>query len=136
MNRLRMSVLVTIFANVGLLSSPALHAEADLKQGDAKQNEAKQSEFVYEGKVTEKDDSPKEIYVQTEAAGEGKGKKHEFYLKDFTVITSLKGQQGQALPEGKPLAASFEDIQKGTKVRVTAKKVGRRLDPLKIEILE
>lgn len=52
------------------------------------------------------------------------GKKHEYYLTEKTEIR--KGER----------VATFEEITKDQKVRVTANKIGKRLDPLKVEILE
>ena len=59
-----------------------------------------------------------EIYVLAD------GKRHEFYFSKKTEISRA----------GQPVA--FEMLKKAMKVKVTADKIGRRLDPLKVEILE
>jgi hypothetical protein len=60
----------------------------------------------------------REIYVLSE------GKKHEFYFTEKTEIVKA----------GQPV--SFETLKKSGKVKVTADKIGKRLDPLKVEILD
>jgi hypothetical protein len=60
----------------------------------------------------------KEIYVQ------GPDKKHEFYFKPTTELT----QNGQT--------TAFETLKEGQKVRVTYVTVGKRTDPVKVEILQ
>lgn len=59
-----------------------------------------------------------EIYV---LAG---GKKHEFYFTSKTEIVKA----------GAPIA--FDVLKKSAKVKVTADKIGKRLDPLKVELLD
>jgi hypothetical protein len=59
-----------------------------------------------------------EIYVLAD------GKRHEFYFTDKTELT----QAGQKV--------AFTVLKKSQKVKVTADKVGKRLDPLKVEVLE
>lgn len=71
-----------------------------------------------EGPVAKVVAKKKEIYVQ------GPDKKHEFYFKPNTELT--KG--------GQP--AQFSDLKEGTKVRVTFVKVGKRQDPVKVEIMQ
>lgn len=59
-----------------------------------------------------------EIYVIAE------GKKHEFYFNEKTELTKA-GQK-----------VAFDTLKKSMKVKVTADKVGKRLDPLKVEVLD
>ena len=59
-----------------------------------------------------------EIYVLAD------GKKHEFYFTPKTEIVKA----------GKP--ANFDMLKASGKVKITADKIGKRLDPLKVEILD
>lgn len=59
-----------------------------------------------------------EIYVLSE------GKKHEFYFSEKTEIVKA----------GQPVA--FSTLKKSDKVKVTADKVGKRYDPLKVELVD
>ncbi len=59
-----------------------------------------------------------EIYVLAD------GKRHELYFSDKTEVT----QAGQKV--------TFAVLKKSQKVKVTADKVGKRLDPIKVELLE
>ncbi len=59
-----------------------------------------------------------EIYVLAD------GKKHEFYFTPKTEIVKA----GRL--------AKFAELKKSMKVKVTADKVGRRLDPLKVELFD
>lgn len=59
-----------------------------------------------------------EIYVLAD------GKKHEFYFSEKTEIVRA----------GQP--AAFDTLKKSGKVKVTADKVGKRYDPLKVELLD
>ncbi len=59
-----------------------------------------------------------EIYVLAD------GKRHEFYFNEKTELT----QAGQKV--------AFQVLKKSQKVKVTADKVGKRLDPIKVELLE
>ncbi len=71
-----------------------------------------------EGAIDKVVPEKREIYVLAD------GKKHEFYFNDKTEIT--KAAQ----------AVAFETLKKSMKVKVTADKVGKRLDPLKVELLD
>lgn len=70
-----------------------------------------------EGEIEKVVPEKREIYVLAD------GKKNEFYFTAKTEI--LKGGQG----------ITFETLKKGQKVKVTADKVGKRLDPLKVELI-
>lgn len=70
-----------------------------------------------EGTISKVVPEKKEIYVVAE------GKKHEFYFKENTELTQ----------NGTP--AEFTALKVDQKVKVDAKKVGRRLDPVKVDIL-
>ena len=59
-----------------------------------------------------------EIYVLAD------GKRHEFYFNDKTEVI----QAGHKV--------TFAVLKKAQKVKVTADKVGKRLDPIKVELLE
>ena len=71
-----------------------------------------------EGAIAKVVAKKKEIYVQ------GPDKKHEFYFKPNTELT----QNGQT--------TAFDTLKEGQKVRVTYVTVGKRTDPVKVEILQ
>lgn len=71
-----------------------------------------------EGPIAQVVARKKEIYVQ------GTDKKYEFYFTPKTELTKA----GQAV--------DFATLTEGMKVRVTANKVGKRLDPVKVEVLQ
>lgn len=73
---------------------------------------------TFEGTIEKVVPAKKEIYVLTD------GKKAELYFSDTTKVTR-KGGDGK-----------FDDLKKGQKVKVTADKKGKRLDPLEVEIVE
>ncbi|WP_144280864.1 hypothetical protein [Chryseobacterium echinoideorum] len=73
----------------------------------------------YTGTAKEVDAEEKEIYVET-----ADGKILELYLKDYTAITK----------NGQP--AMFSDLKQGGKVEVTVEKMGNKLDPKAVNILE
>ncbi len=73
-------------------------------------------ESIIQGKIVSVVPAKKEIYVM---AGE---KKHEYYFSDTTKIMS----------QGKEVA--FSELKEGQKVKVTAHKVGKRLDPQVVEL--
>lgn len=73
-------------------------------------------ESIIQGKIVSVVTAKKEIYVM---AGE---KKHEYYFSDTTKIMS----------QGKEVA--FSELKEGQKVKVTAHKVGKRLDPQIVEL--
>ena len=76
--------------------------------------------MLIEGPVVKVVPAKKEIYVQASATN----KKHEFYFKPDTTLT-----QG-----GQP--ADFSVLKEGTRVRVTYKTVGKREEPVKVEIVQ
>jgi hypothetical protein len=76
------------------------------------------AQSVIEGTVAKVVESKKEIYV------ESSGKKYEYYFNDSTQVLK-QGSQAQ-----------FQDLKKGMKVKVTAEKKGKRLDPQAVEILQ
>ena len=73
---------------------------------------------VVEGKIVEVVPGKKEIYVLSE------GKKHEYYFNEKTTVSK----------SGEP--AKFADLSNGTMVKVTADKIGKRLDPVTVEIVQ
>ena len=74
--------------------------------------------LVVEGPIAKVVTRKTEIYVQ------GPDRKHEFYFKPFT----------QLLEDGKP--AEFSKLLAGMKVKVSYKMVGKREEPVKVEILK
>ena len=75
------------------------------------------ADLSVEGTISKIVPAKKEIYVMVD------GKKHEFYFKENTEL----------LQNGAP--AEFSALKVDQKVKVDAKKVGKRLDPVKVEIL-
>lgn len=76
------------------------------------------ADLTIEGKISKIVPSEKEIYVVAE------GKKHEFYFKPTTELMFANGTP-----------AAFTDLKMDQNVKVSAKKVGKKLDPVKVEIL-
>jgi CspA family cold shock protein len=74
---------------------------------------------TYQGTVDKVEAEKSEIYVET-----GDGKRLELYFTDSTELT----QQGNP--------ATFDVLKEGQKVEVTVEKVGQRLDPLRVNIME
>jgi hypothetical protein len=73
---------------------------------------------TYTGTITEVNADESEIYVDAD------GKELELYFIEDTELT----QAGEA--------AEFSALEKGQKVEVEIKKVGKRLDPMSVKILE
>lgn len=74
---------------------------------------------TYDGTIKEVEPEKTEIYVETED-----GKTLELYFTDQTTLT----QNGEAV--------DFSTLKEGQKVQVEVEKVGKRLDPLSVKILE
>jgi len=74
---------------------------------------------TYKGTIKEVEAEKTEIYVETED-----GKTLELYFTDETKLT--RGSE----------KTDFETLEDGQKVEVTVEKVGKRLDPLTVKVLE
>jgi hypothetical protein len=74
---------------------------------------------TYQGTIKEVEPAKDEIYVSTED-----GETLELYFTEETELTKM----------GEP--ADFGMLQEGQKVEVEVEKVGQRLDPLSVKILE
>ena len=74
---------------------------------------------TYTGTIDELNPEETEIYVETED-----GKRLELYFTDTTTLT----QGGQPVP--------FSTLQTGQQVQVEVEKVGQRLDPISVQILQ
>ncbi|MGY5851677.1 hypothetical protein [Salegentibacter sp. F14] len=74
---------------------------------------------TYQGTVDEVEPEKTEIYVKTDD-----NKTLELYFTDETVL-SRDGNE-----------VEFSALQKGQKVEVEVEKVGKRLDPISVKILE
>ena len=74
---------------------------------------------VYQGTVEEVEADKTEIYVKT-----GDDKLLELYFTEATTLT----RNGQTV--------AFTELAEGQKVEVEVKKVGQRLDPVSVKILE
>lgn len=73
---------------------------------------------TYTGTIKEVNADEKEIYVDSD------GKELELYFIEETTLTK----------DGEP--AEFSALKKGQKVELEVKKVGKRLDPLSVKIIE
>lgn len=80
--------------------------------------EASTRTSVIEGKIVKVVPSKKEIYVSNEQG------KHEFYFNPSTQL-----RHGTDVQE-------FSALQVGQQVKVTANIIGKRLDPLEVEIVK
>lgn len=74
---------------------------------------------TYQGVIDEVEADKTEIYVKT-----ADDKKLELYFTDSTSLT----RNGQDL--------AFDQLKKGDKVEVEVEKVGQRLDPISVKVLE
>ena len=74
---------------------------------------------TYVGTVDEVEPEKDEIYVETED-----GKRLELYFTETTELT----RNGETV--------AFDALEKGQKVEVTVEKVGQRLDPISVVIIE
>ena len=74
---------------------------------------------TYQGTIDKVNPDESEIYVQTPD-----DKRLELYFTETTELT----QNGQTVP--------FETLKEGQKVEVTVEKVGQRLDPVAVSIIE
>lgn len=74
---------------------------------------------TYRGTVDKVEPEKTEIYVNTE-----NDKRLELYFTEQTELTK------------NGMTADFSELEKGTKVEVTVEKVGKRLDPVAVKILE
>ncbi|ELR70472.1 secreted protein [Fulvivirga imtechensis AK7] len=74
---------------------------------------------TYQGTIDKVEPEKTEIYVKT-----ADNKKLELYFTDQTTLTQ----------NGAP--ADFEVLKKGMKVEVEVEKVGKRLDPIAVRVLE
>jgi len=74
---------------------------------------------TYQGTIKEVEPEKSEIYVSTED-----GKTLELYFTETTTLT----RNGETV--------AFDQLQEGGKVEVEVEKVGQRLDPVAVRILE
>jgi hypothetical protein len=114
----------SIVALIALTGSMALVACDSQKGGSGSSEGGEEGEHAvvesgtYTGTIKKVKPSEKEIYVDAD------GKELELYFIDETKLTQ-KGKE-----------AKFSALEKGQKVEVKLKKVGKRLDPLAVDILE
>jgi hypothetical protein len=71
-----------------------------------------------EGVIAKVVPSEREIYV------ESAGKKHEYYFNVNTKVTQGSDEK------------KYEDLKQGMRVKVSAHRIGKRLDPFEVRILE
>lgn len=74
---------------------------------------------TYDGVITEVEADKSEIYVQT-----AEGKTLELYFTDETTLKRM----------GEPV--KFAELEEGQNVKVEVEKVGKRMDPVSVVILE
>lgn len=74
---------------------------------------------TYQGTIQEVEPEKTEIYVKTD-----EGQVLELYFTETTTLT----RNGETVP--------FEQLEEGGKVEVEVEKVGQRLDPVAVRILE
>jgi hypothetical protein len=74
---------------------------------------------TYQGTIEEVEPSKDEIYVKTDD-----NKTLELYFKEDTELT----RNGNTV--------EFSELEKGQKVEVEVEKVGKRLDPISVKIME
>lgn len=74
---------------------------------------------TYEGTITEVKAEESEIYVDVPNTGE-----LELYFKEKTKLLKNNNE------------VPFETLEKGQNVKVKVERVGKRLDPLKVQIME
>ncbi len=103
-----MRVALGIFSIVTLFLTTACGGSTDVVKSG-----------TYTGTVDEVEAEKSEIYVKTD-----EGQKLELYFTDKTELT----KNGEA--------AEFSALEEGQKVEVEVKKVGKRLDPLTVDIKE
>jgi hypothetical protein len=115
-----MTVLLTLsLGAVALSGCENQQAETkDEAEGEAEGEHAVVESGTYTGTIQEVNADESEIYVDAD------GKELELYFIEETELT----QNGEA--------AEFSALEKGQKVEVEIKKVGKRLDPLSVKILE
>lgn len=107
---------------VFLLALPLLFATSFMvgceKGGGEEGEHAVVESGTYEGTIKKVNPDESEIYVDSD------GKELELYFIEETKLTKA----------GEP--AEFSALEKGQTVKVEVKKVGKRLDPLSVEIVE
>lgn len=97
---------------------------AENEQGEQAEPEEEEDEHdvvesgTYEGTIKEVNAEEREIYVDVE------GKELELYFIDETTLT--RGEE----------EVEFSALEEGQSVKVEVRKVGQRLDPLSVTILE
>jgi Cu/Ag efflux protein CusF len=104
--------------NFKKLIMPALVAAAPFFYGCEEKTDVVES-GTYQGVVHEVEAEKTEIYVKTDD-----GKLLELYFTDNTTLT----HQGETAP--------FEHLKEGGRVEVQIEKVGNRLDPIAVKILD
>jgi uncharacterized lipoprotein YehR (DUF1307 family) len=102
------SIMIFLFASLFLISLTSCGDATDVVDSG-----------TYQGLIKKIEAEKSEIYVDLQD-----GKTIELYFIDETELT----QNGEVV--------DFSALQVGQKVEVEVKKVGKRLDPLKVKILE
>jgi cold shock protein len=104
--------------NIKKMILPALLAAAPFFYGCGEKTDVVES-GTYQGVVHEVEADKTEIYVKTDD-----GKLLELYFTENTTLT----HQGETAP--------FEHLKEGGRVEVQVEKVGNRLDPVAVKILD
>lgn len=106
--------IVALLAGFGLLASTG----CDDGESSGEEEHAVVDSGTYTGTLEEVKPSEDEIYVDSD------GRELELYFIEKTKLT----RDGEEVP--------FSELEKGQKVEVEVEKVGKRLDPLSVKILE
>ncbi|MDO6389964.1 hypothetical protein Q4E40_07485 [Pontibacter sp. BT731] len=105
--------------NIKKLILPALVAAAPLFYSCGEQTTDVVESGTYQGVLHEVEPEKTEIYVKTDD-----GKLLELYFTENTTLT----HQGETAP--------FDHLKEGGRVEVQVEKVGNRLDPIAVKILD
>lgn len=105
---MKTSVFKSLFVAIAMLFLYSCNNETDVVESG-----------TYQGTVDKVVPAETEIYVETE-----EGQRLELYFTEDTELT----RNGETV--------AFDNLEKGQKVMVTVEKVGQRLDPVSVVILD
>lgn len=114
MKKIVVVVLTVILGAFGFVACDKKNGSESHEEGE----HAVVESGTYKGTIAEVNADEKEIYVDSD------GKELELYFIDKTELTRGGKNVG------------FSSLKKGQKIEVKVKKVGKRLDPLSVKILE
>jgi hypothetical protein len=117
LNMKKLTLLLTC-SSILLLATGTFGCDTQSSDNKSAENHAVVDSGTYTGTISEVNAEEDEIYVKSD------GNTLELYFIDNTKLT----KNGES--------ADFSALKKGQKVEVEVKKVGKRLDPLSVKILE